>query len=270
MRSETSVKVRSIKRGLEVLQAVNRYGSARLVDISAATSIPYPTVCRIVETLVDLEMLEREEGRRYFKPTPLVQSLSLGYQEDDAFVRTGQPIIASLCENVGWPITITTRVGNTMMVRASTHRQTTLTYNNYFPGYTLPLLHCSVGKAYLAFCDENERSHIRTSLKKIEMTDPIIALFLRDEDAFLEPFRSAGYGYHTYSEYTKNPGKTSSLGVPIMVDNVLQGAMGLIYFSTSMNTLEAAKKYVSALQEAASSIAMVLDQAPKIADAGQP
>ncbi|MEM7568952.1 MAG: helix-turn-helix domain-containing protein [Pseudomonadota bacterium] len=246
--------MRAIQRGLEVLQAVNRLGSARFVDVAKATAIPYPTVCRIVDTLVDAGMLEREEGRRYFKPTPLVQSLSLGFQEDDAFVKSAQPIIAELCDAVGWPITITTRVGNSMMVRASTHLQTTLTYNNYFPGYTLPLLQCSVGKAYVAFCGEEERQKIRTSLRKLDEIDPTTALFLRDEMSFLKPYRDVGYGFHTYNEHTKNPGKTSSLAVPIVVDGELKAAMGLIYFSSAMKTQHAAEKYTQAMREASETI----------------
>lgn len=246
--------VRAIQRGLEVLQAVNRLGSARFVDVANATSIPYPTVCRIVDTLVDAGMLEREQGRRHFKPTPLVQSLSLGFQEDDAFVKTAQPVIAKLCDAVGWPITITTRVGNAMMVRASTHLQTTLTYNNYFPGYTLPLLQCSVGKAYVAFCSDDERQKIRTSLEKLDEIDPITALFLRDEGAFLAPFREAGYGFHTYNEHTKNPGKTSSLAIPIMCDGQLMAAMGLIYFSSAMKTRHAAEKYAEDMRQACKTI----------------
>ncbi|MEM6683608.1 MAG: helix-turn-helix domain-containing protein [Pseudomonadota bacterium] len=246
--------VRAIQRGLDVLQTVNRLGSARFVDVSKATSIPYPTVCRIIDTLVDAGMLEREAGRRRFKPTALVQSLSLGFQEDDVFVKTAQPVIAKLCDAVGWPITITTRVGNAMMVRASTHLQTTLTYNNYFPGYTLPLLQCSVGKVYVAFCSDEERLKIRKSLQKLEEIDPTTALFLRDERAFLKPYRDAGYGFHTYIEHTKNPGKTSSLAVPIVQDGRLKAAMGLVYFSSAMNTQNAAEKYVAEMRSACAEI----------------
>lgn len=252
--TKSDFKVRAIRRGLEVLQSVNRHGSARLIEIANETTIPYPTVCRIVDTLVDIQMLEREEDRPYYRPTALVQTLSGGYQEDDALVKAARKPIADLCEDIGWPITIATRVGSKMTVRDSTHRQTTLTYNNYFPGYTLPLLHCSVGKAYLAFCAPDERRNIGLSINKWEGDDPETRLFLKDEDTYLKPYKDLGYAYHTYNAYTKNPGKTSSLSVPIFVDGTLKAALGLVYFSSAMNTQEAAQKYLEKMQATAAAV----------------
>lgn len=246
--------VRAIGRGLEVLQAVNRYGVARYVDIANSTSIPYPTVCRIVGTLVDLGMLERMPDGFGYRPTAMVQSLSAGFEEEDSLVRSTRPIISALCEDVGWPITITTRVGASMIIRDSTHKQTTLTYNHYSPGYALPLLECSVGKAYLAFCSLQERKSIVATIKKIREINPTAQLLLQDVDAFLKPFQESGYAYHSYNEHTKDPGKTSSLAVPVFVDGVLKAAMGLIYFSSAIGNAEAAKKYVRQMQAAAKDI----------------
>jgi IclR family mhp operon transcriptional activator len=239
---------------MEVLQAINKLGSGRLVDIAELTDIPYPTVCRIVETLEDINLIEREQGRRYYRPTPLVQSLALGFQESDQLVRAGQPIISALCQKVGWPITIGTRVGNAMMIRASTHRETTLTYKIYYPGYTLPLLESSIGKATVSFCSDCERSDIRKSLRKSQANDPLTSLYLHDEAAFIEPYRAVGYAYHTGAERMKNPEKTSSLSVPIYINGVMKGALGLVYFSTAMGTQDAAEKYLEAMQKAAGDI----------------
>lgn len=122
--------VRSIRRGLDVLQTINRSGSLRLMDISNATKLPYPTVSRIVETLVETGMIEREPSTKSYRPTALVQTLSVGYQDEHALTAIARPHIVELCQKVAWPITITTRVGNRMMVRDSTHRLTTLTFNN--------------------------------------------------------------------------------------------------------------------------------------------
>lgn len=252
--SRTDFKVRSIRRGIEVLQAINKLGSGRLVDIAGATNIPYPTVCRIVETLEDINLIEREQGRRYYRPTALVQSLALGFQEGDQLVRAAQPIISELCNNVGWPITIGTRVGNAMMIRASTHRETTLTYKIYYPGYTLPLLESAIGKATVSFCSDCERSDIRKSLRKSEVNDPLTSLYLHDEAAFVEPYRAAGYAYHSDSESIKNPKKTASLSVPIFRNGIMKGALGLVYFSTAMGTQDAADKYLELMQTAAGDI----------------
>lgn len=253
--------VRSIHRGLQVLQAINRSGSARLMDISNATELPYPTISRIVETLVETGMVEREPSSRRYRPTALVQTLSVGYQEEHVLVSLARPHIVELCKKVGWPITITTRVGNRMMVRDSTHRLTTLTFNNYAPGYTLPLLECSVGKVYLAFCEDEERESIISSLdilddapEQEDVADQMARLLLRDDDILLRDIRSQGYAYHAYNQYTENPGKTSSLAVPVFVDGKLAGGLGLIFFSSSMSVAEAAEKYADEMKKTASAI----------------
>lgn len=235
--------IRSIKRGLSVLQAINRSGSLRLLDISSATGLPYPTVCRIVETLVDAGMIEREESIRKYRPTALVQTLSVGYQEDHALVMRARPHIVALCNKVNWPITIATRVGNTMMIRDSTHRLTTLTFNNYAPGYTLPLLECSVGKAYVAYCDDEERDNIIAGLKKINTEENERAYSILEDGFLVKKIRLDGYATHEYNQYTESPGKTSSLGVPIFVDGKIAGAMGLIFFSSSMSVGSAARDF---------------------------
>lgn len=104
-------------RGLEVLQVINRAGSTRLKDISAITGLPYPTVCRIVDTLEEAGMIERDSSRRNYRPTALVRTLSVGFQEDEYLVTKARKHIETLCSDVGWPITIATRVGDLMMIR---------------------------------------------------------------------------------------------------------------------------------------------------------
>lgn len=252
--SERDYSIRAIDRGLRVLQAINRAGSMRLMDISKATKLPYPTVCRIVDTFITAGMVEREPARQFYRPTALVQTLSVGYQEEHALVTAAREHIVRLCEEVSWPITITTRVGNSMMVRDSTHKLTSLTFHNYAPGYTLPLLECSAGKAYLAFCDKRERQAIISGLQNLDSeADNLAQLILKDK-SILADIRQKGYASHAYNQYTENPGKTSSLAVPIMVDGKLAGCMGFIFFSSAMTITEAAEKYADLLTETARKI----------------
>lgn len=251
----SDVSVRSLRRGLDVLQAINRFGSMRLVDITEATGLPYPTVFRLVETLVDAGMIEMEPGRRRYRPTALVQTLSLGYRDELALVALARPHIVALCREVGWPVTICTRVGNNMMVRDSTHRLTTLTFSDYASGYTLPLLECAVGKAYLAWCDEEERAIIISSLSRLDSAaDKRAQMLLAPESSLLADIRKAGYASHSHNQYTANPGRTSSLAVPIHAGGQLAGALGLVFFSSAMSVGEAARAYLARMQETAALI----------------
>ena len=124
--------IRAIGRGLSVLKVINRLGSANLTEISRETQIPYPTVCRIVNTLLQEEMIEREPNRKRYRPTVMVQSLAVGYQLENRLVSIARPALSELCNELVWPVSLATRVGSCMVLLDSTHRDTSLTLSHYY------------------------------------------------------------------------------------------------------------------------------------------
>ena len=111
-----------------------------MMEIANSVDLAYPTACRIVETLLDYGMVEREPSRKRYRPTALVQTLSLGYQKEDRLAVISRPYINELTKRLSWPISICSRVGMKMMIRESTHSISPFTLNVYHAGYTLPLL----------------------------------------------------------------------------------------------------------------------------------
>lgn len=225
-----------------------------LTQISDETGIPYPTVRRIVDTLLHESLIEKEPNRKRYRPTALVQSLSSGFRDDSALVTVARPHIVELCRKVAWPISIATRVGNMMMVRDSTHSLTSLALSNYYPGYTLPIAECSTGKAYLAYCSEEERQAIRSGLKLLDSAADKLGLLLTQSESLVKQIREQGYATQVRNLYTANPGKTSSIAVPILSDDRIVGCMALLFFSKAMTMKEAEEKYVPELQSTARTI----------------
>jgi predicted transcriptional regulator of viral defense system len=76
---EKGVPIRAISRGLSVLQSVNKHGGLTMMEIAQLAEVPYPTACRIVQTLLYEGMLEREPGRKRYRATPSVLTLSSSY-----------------------------------------------------------------------------------------------------------------------------------------------------------------------------------------------
>jgi IclR family transcriptional regulator, mhp operon transcriptional activator len=72
---EKGVPIRAISRGLSVLRAVNANGALTMMEISQASEVPYPTACRIVQTLLHEGYLERDRGRKTYRTTALVREL---------------------------------------------------------------------------------------------------------------------------------------------------------------------------------------------------
>lgn len=250
--------IRSIGRGLAVLQAVNRGGSVSMMEIARTSRVPYPTACRIVQTLMTEGMIEREPARKRYRPTALVKTLAFGYQDEDSLVTVARPHIVALCKKVAWPISIATRVGHMMMVRDSTHKLTSLTLTNYAPGYTLPLTECSSGKAYLAYCDPEERANILRGMRELDgPAERMAVLTLHDENLFRD-IRAKGYATQARNGYTATPGKTSSIAVPLFRQDRVIGSMALIFFASAMTMRQAQDAFVAELKATADAISAAL------------
>lgn len=259
---ERDGNVRAISRGLAVLQAVNRGGSITMMEICRSAGIPYPTACRIVQTLMDEGMIEREPARKRYRPTALVRTLAFGYQEEGDLVAVARPHIVALTNKLSWPVSVTTRVGPVMMVRDSTHKLTSLTLHNYMPGFTLPIIECSTGKAYLAFCDEEERNGVLQGLRQLDGPAERMAVLLTSNERMLQDIRARGFATQARNAYTATPGKTSSIAVPLFQNDRVVGALALIFFASAVSMAEAEGRYVAALQDTAKAISAELGSRP--------
>lgn len=252
---ERGVPVRAISRGFAVLSAISRDGPITMMGISRSAEVPYATACRIVQTLLHEGLIEREPGRKRYRVTSLVQTLATGFQEEDALAAEARPHMEELCRKVGWPISLATRVGTRMMVRASTHKMTSLTFTNYYPGFTLPIAECATGKAYLAHCGEEERQMIKDAWEATDSAASETGLVLMSDGVALQNIRTAGYALQARNLYNFEPGKTSSLAVPVRdASGALAGAMAIIYFASAIKPTEAAGKFLADMQETVAKI----------------
>ena len=235
-----------------MLQSINRAGSLNLQDISRDADIPYPTAFRIIQTLVHEGLIECEPHRKRYRATALTQSLSLGFRDSGKLVEHAHSPIVALTKKIGWPISLTTRAGQTMMVRDSTHLLTSLTFNNYYPGYTLPILECASGHIYLAYCDAEERVDILGGIRTVADDSPMLRMF--ESGKLVDRIHADGYSTMDRNLHNANPGKTSSIGVPIFENGHIAGALTLIFFRSAMPLKEAIERYMADLKDTAMKI----------------
>lgn len=247
------IPIRAISRSLAVLQAVNRGGALYMNDIAEASDIPYPTACRIVQTLVHEGMLEREYNHRRYRVTARVRSLSYGFEDTSRLGTVSEPRIAELTKEMLWPVLVASRVGGVMIVRGSTTHLTSLSFTHYRLGHTMPLLFSTSGRVYVAFCPEDER---RTILKGLKLSSPAMAGYI-DHSEFgqvLETIRQKGFAVQKYNHIAPATGKIASLSAPIFDQGRCLGALTMIFFATAMSTEEAVRRYADAIKAGAAAI----------------
>jgi IclR family mhp operon transcriptional activator len=253
---------------MAVLQAINRHRSLTMMEIARESRVPYPTACRILQTLLHEGFVEREPTRKRYRATVMVRSLACGFQEDDAFVAAARAPIMALGRKAVWPISLCTRVGSHMMVRDSTHSVSPLTFQNYHPGFTLPILECASGKAYLAFADPAEVEAVLAGLdEKSAGVDKATLQLARSGGLFTE-IRERGYAAMGRNRHTATPGKTSSIAAPVLHRGVSVGAIALVFFASAMSIQKAVDQHLRDLQETAEALSeafALIDAAPRTA-----
>ena len=262
---EKGVPIRSLSRGIAILQAINRGRSLSMMEIARTSDVPYPTACRIVQTLLFEGLIEREPSRKRYRPTALVQTLAHGYLGDAGLVKAARAHIVELTRHVGWPISLTTHVGHSMVIRDSTHALTALTFNNYHPGYAMPVLECAAGLVYLASLPEDERAGVLHTLRLMKNKSAGHIITMLEEEGLAETIASQGYATRGNNWFTNNPGKTSSIAVPIFKDGHVVGVLTLAFFSSATRMEDATRQFVEPLKQAAAAISRDLSQGEAIA-----
>lgn len=254
---EKGVPIRSITRSIAALRAINRAGSLNMMEIAKASEVPYATACRIVQTLLYEGLIEQEPARKRYRATMLVQTLATGYQQDDALVHAARPHIVELTRRFGWPVSIAVRVGREMMLRDSTHSNSSLTFEHYYPGFTLPILDSASGKVSMAFAPDEEREMI---LRFMRVSQDIDLNYLATAEVGLdvERIRADGYAVQGRNYHNLTPGKTSSIAVPIFRNGRFEGAMTLAFFVAAMKLSEGINLYLADMKATADAISHAL------------
>ena len=168
-------------------------------------------------------------------------------------MRIARPHIVDLTRRVGWPISIAIRVGREMMLRDSTHANSSLTFEHYYPGFTLPILDSASGKVSMAFADDEDRAMV---LRYIRVSQDIDLNYLATAEVGLdvERIRTDGYAIQGRNHHNLTPGKTSSIAVPIFRNGQFEAAMTLAFFVSAMKLSTALERYLGDLKDTAAAI----------------
>lgn len=253
--------IRAISRGIAVLQAINRNGALSLTEIARNADIPHPTATRIVRTLMEEGLIEQEPSRKRYRPTALIQTLSCGFQNHDQLVMIARPHIVRLTREIDWPISVVTRVGQVMVVRDSTSTLTSLTFTNYYPGWQVPLLPSASGRAYFAHASAEEREELLKQYRHKQQGIDSLTLREFESGEAVEKIRAQGYAAVTRTHYSANPGKTSSLAVPLFQREALLGSLAMVFFANALSIPDAIKRFLEPLRETAKQISLEMNEA---------
>ena len=264
-RSET---LRGLERGLQAIQALQETRIASLHELHLTTRISKPSLLRILSTLEHAGYVSRRLVDGRYRISAFAR---MGRKRDryDRVAEAAAPVLDRLCQKIRWP--------SDLMVPAGDHmerRETNQPYSPFFVhpwyrdrvGQRVGWLLTGVGRAYLAYCPDQERESILQRLRRSEKPDDRLA---RDPDRLeqiLAEVRGRGYATRDnifrggrYGEPPLDDG-LAAIAVPLLGRKRVHASMNILWTRTAFTVEEFAVRHLSDLQAAAAEIVSSLRQ----------
>lgn len=258
--------VRSLERGLDVLAALNEHNGSPVGVISDAIKLHRTTVYRLLETLREAGYVRRSDSDNSYRLTLKVRALSEGF-DDEAWVSAiAAPVLGELLRKVSWPSDLATFSGGAMVIRETTHRFSPFSIHHAMVGKSLPLLTSAVGRAYLAFCPDQEREVIVEHL--VEKDVPGAGLVAHPEHLrrLVAQVRRDGYA----ASLGEVESKMNTIAVPVLLGSRVFACINIVMFKSAMPLSEAVERYLPDLRRAAQKVEEGLLGQSGLADAPIP
>ena len=254
-------EVRGLSRGLLVLQVLNHAPGGQMspVDVSAVTGLHRTTVRRLLETMAAQGFVRRSTSDDTFRLALGVRTLSEGFTDDEWIAQVATPVMGELLREVGWPTDLCTPAGGAMVIRESTHRFSRFSFHRAMVGTRLPMLYTAAGRAYLAFCPQQEQETILQLLRDEDTELQMLARSPQRLAGLLQQIRADGYATND-REWRREP-RFSALALPVRNGDAVLGSLNMIFTARSMSVKEAAAKHLAAMSRAVNQISSALGQA---------
>ncbi|MCB1394478.1 MAG: helix-turn-helix domain-containing protein [Rhodobacter sp.] len=229
--------VRALTRGLDVLRVISISGGARIAEIAQLAALTRPTVYRLVQTLQAAGYVSVSAGTGIVRVTRLAATLSAGATDEAALAQAAVPLFAHYAARLVWPLDVSVRDGDSMVILETTHAQSPLSVDRGMAGSRLPILRSSAGRCYLAHCPAAERVEILAALRDSAVPDD--APFLTD--SYLEAMHRRvaecdGLAVRDAGEFRP---MTASFALPVRRGGALIGCVSMIWIRSALSLAQA-------------------------------
>jgi len=257
--AEKNQPMRGPLRTMAVLRALNLRNGASVAELSKSTSISRPALYRILETLRDAGYVSVDLCRQHYCLTMLVRTLAEGFTDEDWVTQIARPVLRTLQREVLWPVDLGTFMNNYMWIRETTRQSSPLTIDRGVVGMRFPMLSGATGRAYLAFCPVAERKQILRNIVRSAVPGYELMAKPAHVKAELDRTRRLGYG----RRFGVPPLETGAIAVPIVLRARVLGCINLTFMASALKPEEAARKYLKAMNAAATQIAETMHRFEK-------
>ena len=246
--------IRSLERGLKVLQVLQDSPISSLHGLYEATGISKPALLRILQTLEASGFVTRRLADGHYRISSNLSSLTRKRDRYEAVAEAAAPVLDRLCQKVLWPSDLMVPAGDHMEVRESSRVRTP--FSIYFLNHRMGT---PVGRAYLAFCPDTERDRILARLRKSDAPENRLARDSARFDRILAETRTNGYATRDPSfdggYYGRPfPDGLAGIAVPLLDRDRVHGVINIIWVKAARSIDDMLRDHFRDLQSAATEI----------------
>ena len=239
--------VEAVVRALRLLESLNHLPITSIAHLHRDTGIPKPSLVRLLQTLEFLGYVRHAAKPGHYLLTSKVRVLASGYHGEPRLVEVLAPLLDALTASIKWPAALAMPDQGAAVIRYSTVSSSPLALLHSTIGMRLSLLTRALGRAYLAFCEDEEREILIGLAGATDEPENAAAKNRKSLDAMLDLVRRQGYALRD----PKVRPVSNTLAVPVFDAQRVVGAIGVTWFASTMNEKEAVERYLSLLKKTA-------------------
>src|SRR5216684_1297922 len=248
--------IKSLERGLTVLQALQMQPDSSLHEIYIVTRISKPSLLRILYTLSRSGVVTRRLGDGRYRIGSNLSHPPSRREHRDRIAEAAAPILVRLCQRVSWPSDLMVPAGDHMEIRETSRTRSPILLQQERIGLPVDWLLTAVGRAYLAFCPAKERHRVINMLRSSSRPEDRLARDPERLNAILAETRSRGYGtrdaIHLGGHYGGPPHADGllAIAVPLQDTGRTIGAINMLWLRPAFTVEAFAARYLADLQAA--------------------
>ncbi|WP_010324214.1 IclR family transcriptional regulator domain-containing protein [Marinobacterium stanieri] len=253
----------SLARGLHVVEAIRQHSPVSLAELHHQTGISKATLLRVLKTLQEAGWVYRALGDSCYRLSFTLNRNLADNDPGEQLAELAAPIIQELQSELRWPVDIAMRDGLAMKIVESTRLHSVFILNRQVMGYRPPFLMSGNGRAYLAFCPEEERRSIINALKASKTKEGRLACDTVWLQQLLEQTRRQGYGERESSYFgvgTTEGEQIAAIAVPVMDKQGVKATLALSWPQGTLSKDQIDQHYYPLLRGAAERLSKLLDK----------
>ena len=246
----SSQRIRSLERGLKVIQALSQSGALTVSQAARATGLPRQTVSRILISLKDLGYVERLAPDKRYSLSDQVLPIGDSVRKRSWITRIAKPEMDSLCRRILWPVSLVIPRNLEIEVAYDTDAISPLVMQPTPVGLHIPMITSISGRVFLAYCTESVRNTILNAVLKIQpgaLDEVDISIPLLQEQ--LDDIKNQGY----YCDRMPHKGH-SNLAAPVFESGTIKAVIDIRFPQKVLAVSEAKSEFAKSVTDCAQAI----------------